>query len=341
MKNLTLRLCGLFVFLSFLIYPLKALAESNRPKLAILPSTDTSSYRLGAPLQNALGILFKQQNQFEVLVSKNELAGFSPQDIKSSMTIEGSELLSFVLLEQARISIFLFDSSHPAEYLYSSQVFSDSPTTKVDTPQIEKRFREAFTQVMAAHKQAQYQPLPGTKQQSTNLSSNKFSDPRIAEESRTLFRELSSQLESPFSIGAQIGMARFSSQGTTSSTVAFGLMGNYQLSPRVLLEAGANVSHYLMIQGGPRYVLPLNEKVVKFSVGLDIANVVTPVTQNLGYVSSSFSYDNPPIARGSLFFGPSLFFEIPLLGASLRGDLRFYTGSGTILMGTYGFVYNI
>ncbi|NDD05923.1 MAG: hypothetical protein EB078_13550, partial [Proteobacteria bacterium] len=241
--------------------------------------------------------------------------------------------------------IFLFDKDHDSQFLVSSRPLSDFSGTKIDFPFVETRFREAFTEVMRLYHEEQYQPLPGSQseppQVATNTSFANRPDPRLAAESRALFRELSSQTDSSFRLGAQIGMARFSSQGTTASNVAFGLAAGYDLFPRFSLEAGFSLASYLMAQGGIRYLLPFAEKQVKLSIGVEVANVISPISQNVGYVSQGFSYESPPIPRGSFFAGPGIFFEIPLLGAGLRGDLRMYFGNGTILMGTYGFVYHI
>jgi outer membrane protein assembly factor BamA len=134
-------------------------------------------------------------------------------------------------------------------------------------------------------------------------------------------------------------MARLSNRQDNASTVVFGVSLGHQFSPQWGAEAGLSVSSYLIGSAGARYYIPFMEKVVKLSLGFDLASVLGTVSQNSTFNSDpKFSY-SPNIRAGSILAGPGVFFDIPLLGAALRGDLRFYTGSSTVLVGTYGFIY--
>lgn len=133
-------------------------------------------------------------------------------------------------------------------------------------------------------------------------------------------------------VGANIGMARFSARGATASTVSLGGYLGVKLVERLRLEAGADVFSYLMLHGDMRYQLPLGERYVSLSIGIGLNHITSVVTQNRGF--------NPTFLRtGQLLYGPSLSFDVPLLGASVRGDIRVLFGEATILMGTYGLAY--
>lgn len=301
-------------------------------KIAVLPSTDSSTYNLGTSLQQALLKLYRKNGTYQPTLSAEPLEGFTPAEISRAMLDQNVSSLTFVLLEQERVSVFLFDKNHPSQFIVSSKNLTEGS--------VETNFRAAFEETILFHKNERYQELPGAKSDKLT-SSFKFSkpDPRIAEESRLLFRELSAQTDSSVYVGAQLGMSRFGNQGTSSSTVTFGLTGGYQIAPRISVEGGLSASTYLMGSIGGRYALPFKEEFVKFSIGLDVASVLASITQNTGYGSPNLTYNSPPLNRGAFFVGPGIFFDIPLLGATLRGDLRFYAGSGTVIVGTYGLVY--
>jgi hypothetical protein len=339
MKNISFGLLASLI-LGLSLFPALSQAEEQPVKVSVLPSTDSSTYNLGNPLQQALVRLYKETGTYTPSSSDEALPGFTPIEISRAMRNNSVDAVSFVLLEQERISVFLFDKSHPLEFIVSSKNFNDSPRTALNSSYIESKFRSAFNEVIVSHKEEKYQELPGARSEKLADSSRRANrDPRIAEESRVLFRELSSLTDSNTYIGASLGMSRFGSEGTSASTVTFGLSAGYQIKPRVSIEGGLSASTYLIGSIGGRYALPFKEEFVKLSVGLDVASVLFSITQNYGYGSPNLTYNSPPLTRGTFFVGPGIFFDIPLLGATLRGDLRFYTGTGTIIVGTYGLVY--
>jgi len=328
----------------FLILVLGALsfniqAETSRKKLSVLSTSDTSSYGLGLALQNALATLYDQTGKYKVENSALQLEGFSPIEISRTMRELNSDTISFALLEQERISIFLFDSNYPFEFIVSSESLQDPAITSAF---IEAQFRKAFDQIIQRLQANQFESLPSARSERVAQKMEMRKDKRVAQESRILFRELASQTDSPYHLGAQIGMSRFGAGGTSSSVVTFGLNGGYALNQNLSLDVGVSASTYVMASVGGRYWYPIGDKVVKIGVGFDIANVLKNITQNAGYFSPNLTYNNPPIRNGAFLVGPGVFFDIPLLGAALRGDLRILMGAGhTVFVGTYGFIYYI
>ncbi|MFM8268939.1 MAG: outer membrane beta-barrel protein [Pseudomonadota bacterium] len=306
-------------------------ADESPAKVAILPSTDSSTYDLGSDLQKALSKLYRESGNYLPSQSELNLESFTPPEVSRLMVELNVNALSFVLLEQERLSLFLFDKNHPLQFIVSSKTLNND---------IESKFKLAFEDLTRLHKEERYQELPGAKNERV-ASTTKWPkrDPRIADEARVLFRTLSSQTNSSVYVGAQIGMSRFSQQENSSSAVTFGFNGGYEINPRVTVEAGLSASSFLITSLGGRYALPFKEELFKLSVGLDVASVLASITQNSLYGPSNLTEKSPSFRTGSFFVGPGIFFDIPLLGATLRGDLRFYTGSGTIIVGTYGLVY--
>jgi len=339
MKTLSFGLLGSLI-IGLSVFSTVLQAEEQPIKISVLPSTDSSTYNLGSPLQQALARLYKETGTYLPSTSDEALSGFTPLEISRAMRDKNVTALSFVLLEQERISVFLFDKNHPLQFIVSSRNLTSGTQAAINSAMIETQFKSAFKEVLASHKEEKFQELPGAKAEKLADSSKRTKrDPRMAEESRVLFRELSSLTDSPLYIGAHLGMSRFGSEGTSSSTVTFALSGGYQIKPRISIEGGLSASTYLIGSVGGRYALPFKEESVKLSVGLDIASVLFSITQNYGYGSPNLTYNSPPLNRGTFFVGPGIFFDIPLLGATLRGDLRFYTGTGTIIVGTYGLIY--
>lgn len=312
--------------------------EDNR--LSVLLSSDTSNYGLGEPLQTALVTLFSESQLFSVQAAPVSITGFTPIDIARQLEQLNSDSLSFVLLEQERISIFLFNKSHPFEFIVSSESLQPPPAQTVDSTFIENQFRTAFEKVTQQYKKEEYQSLPSAQNQKSNQPQDKRRERLIAQETRILFRELASQTDSLFHLGAQIGMSRFGSEGKSASVVTFGVNSGYQVSKSITAEVGFNASSYAMGFLGGRYWLTLGDQIVKIGGGLDVAHVFGAITQNSGYAALDLTYNHPPLESGSNFFGPGISFDIPLLGAALRGDLKFLIGSDhSVFIGTYGFVY--
>ena len=332
MMKISKILLGLLI-LSFWGHLSAASETSSKLKLKLLPTSDNASLELGSVVDQKLFELYQQQSPFEVTLSNVELPGFTPLEIRRAIRDSEGELISFALLEEERLSIFLFNKFRPLEFIVSSQ----GPVNPKSSLDLDKSLKKAFSDVLLSYQFDRYQKLPTAN--SPALARSSKLDPKAAEETRLLFRELASQMDTTFSLGAQIGMTRFASDSTSSSVVTFGVHGGYQVNPRYSLEGGLFFSSYLTGTAGARYWMPFAEEVVKLGVGLDLAQVFLPITQNSGYGGIDLTYNAPKISNGALFAGPGLFFDIPLLGASMRGELRLFFGSTTLLMGSYGLVY--
>lgn len=307
-------------------------AAAGTTNIAVLPTTDQSRFNFTVPLQKGLGRLLEESQRYSVVLSNRTIGAYSPEVIRTLMEEEHVEALSFALLENTRISVFFFHHDHPKEYIAQSQLFKDPK-------ELEEKFKSIVKSVLEMETQGKYSLLPGQSDGDRKAPKLAYKSLKLEGDARRLFREFSTISDSPISLGAQIGMARFSNQSVSSSTVIFEVTGGYQLNPDFSLEAGMSVSSYLLGHAGIRYSIPIAEKVVRFAVGLDGATVMANITQNNTENTSLNSYYAPKLNSGSLLVGPGIFFDIPLLGATLRGDLRFYTGATSVFIGTYGFVY--
>ena len=307
-------------------------SSASNENTAVLPSIDQSQLNFAAPLQKGLVRLLNDSRKFKGYLSNRSLASFKPEVIQSILDGEQVNSISFALLEPTRISVFFFHRNRPKEFIAQSELFSQPK-------ELEEKFKIVVQNVLNAVEQEQYSFLPGQKDGDVNAKHSVYKSPKLESETRQLFREFSSISDSPFSLGTQIGMARFSAGTASTSTVIFGLSAGYQLDPNFSLEVGGSVSSYVLGNAGIRYSIPVAEKVVRFSLGLDVATVMANLTRNNTDNTYFNSYFAPEIKSGTVLLGPGFFFDIPLLGATMRGDLRFYSGSTSIFIGTYGFVF--
>lgn len=298
--------------------------------LTILPTTDLAGYGLGEPLQYALGQLYQSTGAFQVQLSSYQLPGFGKEEIGRTMQGVQTQAFSFAYMEKQRISVFLFDSSHPNEFIVSYRLLSDPPGGQLTSEFVETRFRECVSEALNFYQTAQYQPLPGGGESGGDTEENRAK----AVEARKLFREIAALEERKFYIGGNVGMARFSSETTSASTVNFGGYFGSRLGDRFSGELGVDLFSYCLLHGDVRYSLPIAEKYVSLSATAGIARFMGTLTENKG-----FSQRN--IRAGQMVFGPGFGFEVPLLGATLRGDVRLYTGSATVLLGSYGVIINL
>ena len=304
--------------------------------MSVLPSTDTSGLNLAGPLQNALARLYQSTGAFNLQLASYSLPGYAAADVKKLETYLNSPLLSFCYLEKERIAVFLFDANRPDDFIVASQSLVDANGQPVLTNEwIEHQFRAAFAQVITLYKQNQFQPLPGSHVDSEQLAQEEAEDARKrAAESRRLFRELAQLEERNYYIGASVGMARFAGEGASTSTVDVGGFAGLKISDSMRLEGGVDVFSYALVHLDMRYHLPINEKYVSAALSLGVGDILTNVTKNLGYEATTLN-------SGQLLFGPGISFNIPLLGANIRGDLRFYLGGGSVLLGSYGLTYSL
>src|SRR5690606_19768260 len=131
-----------------------------------------------------------------------------------------------------------------------------------------------------------------------------------------------------------LGMARFAAHGSSASVVNVGAFLGYRPWDFMQLEVGASVFSYFLVDGSVKVKIPLMERYVALFAGMGVGSVLAVVTQNRGF-NSAF------VELGEMMPTPVLAFEVPLLGASIRGEMRFYVGSTTIFMGTYGVSYSL
>lgn len=308
----------------------------NEPEtsLTVLPTSDTSELGLAEPLQYALGQVLQSTGVLKVQLSGYSLNGFTPQDVSKGFDVLQSDLMSFTYMEKTRLSVFLFARTRPSQFIVSYRMLDDAPGGQLTSEFIETRFREAVNEVLTNYNQANFQSLPGAE--NTTVALDDSEQRQRAEEARILFRELASLENKKWYMGAHIGMARYS-QATTAtqtmanSTVNFGGYGGAKLGQRMAFEAGANVFSYLLLHGDLRYHIPLLEKYVDISVTGGVGRFMAAVTENRTQTS------NVSLV-GSMVFGPGLAFDVPLLGATVRGEAKYYFGTSSVLVGSYGVV---
>ncbi len=313
-----------------------ATAEEARPRtLSILPSTDTSNFNFAAQVQQGLATLYTQTQNFVPTQTQTPMAGFAEKDVSDGFKLNQTELLSFGYLENERLSLFLFDSTHPKEFIVVSQPLVDPMLGNQVTPQvIEYKMRMNFNQLLTQYYASQFQPLPGTASDAQNLASN-ADDPKVrAEQSRRLFSELTALETSKYYLGAAIGMARYAGNGLSNSGVNFGAWGGLRSGERTRFELGADFFAYALLHLDGRYQMPIAERLVTINLTLSIGRI-------LGGIATAQFAKEATLKTGALVFGPGISFDIPLLGAQVRGDLRLYFGGGSILVGSYGISYSI
>lgn len=309
-----------------------AFSENNPARtLSILPTTDLSGYNLGEPLQYALGQLYQSTGAFQVQLANYQLLGFGKQEIAKTFQAVQSQMFSFTYMEKQRISVFLFDSQKPGGFIVAYRPLNNPPNGQLTSEFIEGKFRECVNDALGAYQDGQFQPLPGDD------SSDSVQDQQKAEEARRLFREIAALEEKTWYIGANVGMARFSANATSASTVDFGGYAGARLGERMKAELGLDLFTYALLHGDLRYALPVAEKYINLSATLGAASFLGRLTENKGASSTT----TQGIRNGQMVFGPGFGFEVPLLGATLRGDLRLYLGSATVLLGSYGVVINL
>jgi hypothetical protein len=307
--------------------------ETARP-LSVLPATDSSGLGMETSLQNELATLFQQTQSFTVSLANQTLPAFTSDDITRMATSLKTEILSFVYLEKDRLAIFLFDTSKQGKFLVSSEPLNNSPDGRLTTAWIDNQFRVGFAQLFRAYVNGDYQSLPGSEMNDKEAEAARMRDNESRDrKARRLFRELSSLQDTTFYWGLALGVSRIATNGPGSSTVDVSGLGGWRVWDRARLEAGINLFSYLMFNIDAKLQIPLAEKYLSLYVGLGGALVATNVTQNRNFGSVQMS-------SGSLLGGPAFSFDVPLVGANIRGEIKYYQGSGSVLIATYGVTYS-
>lgn len=336
-------LLGLILLILFL-FPIHARAEGQArqrpPRLAVLPTTDQTGWGLSDALQYSLGKLCVSTNLFEVGSSNYVLTGFSRKELKQAFQSNRAPFLIFTYIDKTRVSVFMFNAYYEGQFIASNKSLENPPNGKISSDFVEKQFKAAFEETIATFLKNTYQKLPEVegddKSDLVNDSVVKQISKADADKMKYLFNEVSQIEDKPFYVSANIGMARYTGTANAASTVNFGVSLGGRLGRRFSVAAGADFFSYIFAHGDGYYKLPLAEKFISFSVIGTLGSVMASFTENKGYGSQ-----NTTLKTGSFLFGPGLSIDIPLLGATLRGELRYYMGSSTILVGTYGLLISI
>lgn len=309
--------------------------QQQQKTLSVLSTTDASGFNLGQTVQYALSSLFQQTQYYSVTMSNQGVAGYSEAEVAALFKATQTQVASFVYLEKERISLFLFDSSRPKEFIVVAEGLVDPSLGNQVTPQvIEYKLRLSFNNLLTQYYQGRFQPLPGAATGQQVAAAVDPNDPkRRAEEARKLYRELASIQETNSYLGANIGMARYSGKGGSTSSVNFGGFYGSKISERMRAEGGLDIFRYVTGYGALKYHIPFAEKYVSLHAGVSLGAI-------LGQVTAPRDALDPALKTGILF-GPGISFDIPLLGAYIRGEMKFMLGSGTILFASYGISYSI
>ena len=311
-------------------------SDVMRKSVTVLLSTDTSGYNLATALQYAVAQLFRETGPFNVQLSAYVLPGFSPEQTAETHASLVTDIFSFVYMEPERISLFLFDRFAPGRFVVASESLADPPGGELTSIYLENKLRNAFGALMVLYQNQQFQWLPGAEKSEVNLAENSDeSSKRRAAEAGLLFRELTSLQQSSTYVGANFGMARFANAGSAASTVNFGAyFGVHDVWEKISLELGLEVFSYGLARLDARYRLPIAGKYVNLHLSAGVASILFNLTENRGF-------DAANVEVGQMLFGPGITFDIPLLGAIIRGGVTMYFGQGNILLGNYGVSYNI
>lgn len=301
--------------------------------LSILPTTDGSGLGMETALQSELASLFQQTNGFAVSMSAQGLPAFTKDIILLTHNQLQAEILSFVYVEKDRLAIFVFDIHRPGKFLVVSEPLSPSPENRLTPKWLDNQLRVGFAQMYRAYANADFQPLPGEdedakererKQQEENESRDK--------KARRLFRELSSMQDSTGYWGLNLGVTRLSAADNSASTVTVGGLTGFRYY-RFRVEGGLSLFSYLTGNLDAKFQIPLAEKYLSLYIGAGLTTVLSAITPNRRVGSVV-------LATGAFMYGPGFSFDVPLVGATIRGELKYYSGATNLMVATYGVAYS-
>ena len=309
--------------------------SAEKKEIVVLPTTDTTGLGLTSPVQKALKKLFARTEKFNALTADYIIGGYTASDLKKAFEAVGDYYLTFAFIEPTRVAIFLFNPEKSKEYIVSTS--SIPKGQELTPPPIEASFTSAFNKLMRDFNQNKYAKLPGgddaedTKIEAEETSESLAEYERKLIESRALVKELSDEKTKKLLIGGSVGMVRF--KGKTSSmagsNAALSVGIQYRFSPKMTVGLGMDGFSYLFSHLNIRYSIPVLRQFVVLSPSFGLGMVGPPLSQNKGYAETSLN-------SGSMLFGPGISIDIPLIGATMRGDIRFYSGSESVFVGTYG-----
>jgi len=331
-----LRLLGCLA--AFLVTgPVRAeTAAAQQKTLSVLLSTDTSGLNLGQSLQYGLSSLFQQTQYYQVTMASVGMNGYTEAEVAKIFQTTNSQVVTFAYLERERLSLFLFDSTRAKEFIVVAEGLVDpSLGNQVTSQVVEYKLRLAFNNLLTEYYQSKFQPLPGTQTSQQVAAAFDPNDPkRRAEEARKLYRELASIQETNTYMGATIGMARYGAPVGSTSSVNFGGFFGSKVGERLRGEGGFDIFRYLALYGALKYQIPFAEKYISLHAGLTAGMLLAELTKPRDEL-------DPTLKAGGIIFGPTVSFDIPLLGAYIRGEMKFLLGSGSILFASYGISYSI
>lgn len=297
--------------------------------MAVLQTTTTAAAASASEIQNLLADKFTKTRLFQTQTQNGSLAGYDLKSLEDAFNKTGTDLLSFAYVDNERVALFLFDSDRPGKYIATSDPLKGSPTNRLTPEWVDLRMSAAFTELMRQYAMAKFEDIPTPP--AAEVTSQELTK---EERGRRLFNELSMLQDGSFYLGANLGMARFSAQGSSASVVSIGGYAGIKILPRIRLEAGADIFSYLLLHADLRLQVPIAERYLVVSLGGGVNQIAAVVTQNRGF--------NPTyLQTGQMLFGPSISFDVPLMGASIRGDIRVLFGSAAILLATYGLSYTL
>lgn len=289
---------------------------------------------LPVQIQLTLTELFNQSNVFAAQATAQNIEEWEGDSVLAYLEEANSELIAQVFVDQVRIYIIMGDVNTPDQiYLGDQALTLPAGYLQMTLEVLGFHLKAAFDKLIRNYAKGEIKYLPGA---SPSASLEKFEREeelkKSAQITRKLFRELATIQESPFYMGGSIGMVRFSANKNAASTVNFGLFGGYKVTPKISGELGVDLFSYVLAHLDGYYHLLIAERYLSVNAGFGLGYIVGNITENRGFSTTNFS-------GGQLLAGPGIYFVIPMLGAKLRGDMRFLVGKGSILVGTYGLEY--
>lgn len=289
---------------------------------------------LPVQVQLTLTELFNQSNVFMAQATSLNIEEWEGDSVMAYLEETNSELIAQVFVDQVRIYIIMSDVNTPDQFYLGDQALTlPAGYLQMTAEVLGFHLKTAFDKLIQNYAKGEMKYLPGAI---ASASLEKFEREeelrKSAQITSKLFRELATIQESPFYMGGSIGMARFAANNNAASTVNFGLFVGHEVTPKVSGELGVDLFSYVLAHLDGYYHLPIAERYLSVNAGFGLGYIVGNLTENLGFSTANFS-------GGQLLAGPGIYFVIPMLGAKLRGDMRFFLGNGAILVGTYGLEY--
>ncbi len=316
-----------FALLFFVFLSTTTVHAEGIRSITIIPPTDGTGLNISRDLQQHIGEYLYNSRQYVVQYSAHSLSGFTARDLSQTFERLDSQLILFPYVEKGRFSLFLFDSYRPQEFITASVPFAEvSEKNPLSKQIVYAYFPKVYAALINSFSRGQYQVLPGGK---TEGPQTPVDDKELT---RKQFRALSSLYESNTYGAANVGIVRMANAGVAGSTVNLSLYIGHRFSESMAIEGGADFFSYFFPNARLRYKLPF------FANRYPMIDLTIGAGMNLGEIATQKGFPSGTLSSGPLF-GPGLSVRVPLGGAQLVCDLRFYMGSGSLFFGTYGLAY--